>query len=140
MTSEIAKSKIKNGVTERAKAIGLQSVDEFIEEDRFIIKMTPNQKDKAESLCDFMGVSWGTLINIAIKSAISYAKAKETKINDLREYPKTLGTDAIEVVLGTKTLLSLEEYEMNDKANECAVTGIKFLHEKLIKNKSQKSQ
>jgi hypothetical protein len=134
-----------NGVSERALLIGLQQpTHETINEDEFMVSMTADQKDQAEILCDFLGVSWTTTLNIAIKSALSYAKEKEVKISDLREYPKRIDfhtiSHTIKLVLDTKSLIRLEESGMNNQVNECVITGVKLLYDKLVKIKSKKTK
>lgn len=138
----------KNGVTERALLIGLQQpASEVINEDEFIVSMTSCEKNQAEILCDFMGISWTTTLNIAIKSALSYAKEKGVKISDLKEYPKTIHSDnsdnishTAKLVLDTKSLIRLEEAGMNNQVNECVITGVKLLYDKLVKIKSKKTK
>lgn len=124
-----------NGVTERALSIGLQqSPTEVINQDEYILKITPEQKEQAENLCDFLGVSWESTLNIAIKYALAYAKKQELDISKLREFPKQIGSEPVKVILDTKALIRLEEAGMKEKVNECLITGINILYDKLIKN------
>ncbi len=139
MTSNTAKQ-LTNGVTERALSIGLQqSPTEVINEDEYVLKMTPEQKKQAESLCDFLGVSFGAMLNIAIKSAFSYAKNRELDISKLDEFPKQIGLEPVKVILDTKALIKLEEADMKEKVSECLITGIQMLYDKLIKTTSIKT-
>lgn len=136
MTSNASKQ-LTNGVTQRALSIGLQqSPTEVINEDEYILKMTPEQKKQAESLCDFLGVSWGTTLNIAIKSALSYAKKQAVDVSNLREFPTQIGLEPVKVILDTKALIRLEESGMSEKVNECLITGINILYDKLIQDAS----
>jgi hypothetical protein len=136
MTSNASKQ-LTNGVTQRALSIGLQqSPTEVINEDEYVLKMTHEQKKQAESLCDFLGVSWGTTLNIAIKSALAYAKKQELDISEFREFPNQIGSEPVKVILDTKALIRLEEAGMSEKVNECLITGIHILYDKLIPNTS----
>lgn len=139
MTSNTAKQ-LTNGVTERALSIGLQqSPTEVINEDEYVLQMTPEQKKQAESLCEFLGVSFGAMLNIAIKSAFSYAKNREIDISKLDEFPKQIGLEPVKVILDTKALIKLEEAGMKEKVSECLITGIQMLYDKLIKTTSIKT-
>lgn len=134
MTSNASKQ-ITNGVTERALSIGLQqSPAGIVNEDEYILKITPEQKKQAERLCEFLGVSWGTTLNIAIKSALAYGKEQDIDISTLREFPKQIGSEPVKVMLDTKALIRLEEASMNEKVNECLITGIHLLYDRLIQN------
>lgn len=132
-----ASKQLTNGVTQRALSLGLQqSPAGVINEDEYILKMTPEQKKQAENLCEFLGVSWGATLNIAIKSALAYVKKQELDISKLREFPNQIGSEPVKVILDTKALIRLEEAGMNEKVNECLITGIHILHDKLIENTS----
>lgn len=134
MTSD-ASRQLTNGVTERALSIGLQQPPtEVINEEKYILKITPEQKRQAENLCDFLGVSWGSTLNIAIKYALAYAKKQELDISKLKKFPEQIGLEPVKVILDTKALIRLEEAGMNEKVNECLITGINILYDKLVKN------
>jgi hypothetical protein len=132
MNLNIQHQTTSNGVSERAVEIGLASVSTQLDEDEFIFQLTSTQKMKAEALCNYLGTSWGTTFNLAIKSVLSHANLSQIEVFNLDDYPEQLGTENIRVVLDTKTLLRLEEQGMIEFINECAIAGINLLYDRLI--------
>lgn len=125
------KNKSRNAVYDRALSIGEKALLSK-NNDEYCIQLTYSQKQKLEDLVDFLGISRGTLINIAINSAISLINIKNITLDQLKDYPKQLGSENIPVNLSDGTLISIEDANLHDKISECAVIGIKYIHNKLL--------
>lgn len=147
--SENQKNHESNAVIERALSIGLQRANKNAEEDVLTLKMSESQVSKAEEICDFMGCSLGNLLNLAVNCAISSAKIKGVRVNELEGYPKELlprgdargdGSRYVKVELSTKTYIKIEEAGMNERVTECAVLGIELFHKNFIENNRPKEK
>ncbi|BBD68214.1 hypothetical protein NIES4072_44740 [Nostoc commune NIES-4072] len=133
MTLENQKNQDSNAVIERALSLGIQKSHKGVE-DEFTLKLSESQESKIEEICDFLGCSLGSFLNLAINCAISSAKIKGVSVNELEGYPKELGTLSIQVELTTKTNIKLQDAGMKEKVTECAVLGIEIFHKYFIYN------
>ncbi len=97
------------------------------------IRVTEEQEEIVKKICAALGLSLRTILNSAIKYALFYAKAKGVPLYELEEYPKSLGVRPLKLMVTAETSAKLKEFDMTEKLNECAVTGIQLLYKGLIK-------
>lgn len=57
------------------------------EENCFIFKLTEFLENKVDRLCAFLGLSWGNLMNLAVRYAVFYAETKKVSLSQLTTYP-----------------------------------------------------
>jgi len=128
--------KPKNAVIERALAIGMNQADQEEEEveNCFTLKLTESLENKLDKLGDFLGLSWGNLLNVAVRYSVFYAETKKVSLSQLPADPKHLGSIDLAVELNFETTSKLEKDGMKELVAECAVFGIETLYAKLIEN------
>ena len=125
----------KNAVIERALAIGLnQPTPEEEEENCFTIILTESLENKLDKLGDFLGLSWGNLLNVAVRYSVFYAETKKVNIGELTTEQKSLGSIALSLELNVETAAKLQGDGMKNRVAECAVFGIETLYANLIEN------
>jgi hypothetical protein len=96
------------------------------------IKLTEYQINQLEKICDVLGLAVGVMLNSVAKYAVFYAQSRGTLVNQLSEYPSTLGTNPLKVKLTAETLFRLNSIGMTEYPSESIMTGIHLLYERLI--------
>lgn len=127
--------KPKNAVIERALAIGMnQDSQEEEPENCFTLKLTESLENKLDELGEFLGLSWGNLLNVAVRYSVFYAETKKVSLSQLPANPKHLGSIDLAVELNVETTSKLPKDGMKELVAECAVFGIETLYANLIEN------
>ncbi len=135
MSSNNQNKKPKNAFIERALAIGINQVGEQEEEENFFtLKLTESLENKLDKLFKFLGLSWGNLLNVAVRYSVFYAETKQVSLSQLLATPKHLGCIDLAVELNVETTSKLPKDGMEKLVAECAVFGIETLYAKLIEN------
>ena len=128
--------KPKNAVIERALAFGMNqpSPEEEEAENCFTLKLTESLENKLDKLCEFLGLSWGNLLNVAVRYSVFYAETKKVSLSQLAADPKHLGCIDLAVELNVETTSKLPKDGMKEIVAKCAVFGIETLYANLIEN------
>lgn len=130
------KKQPQNAVMERALAIGLNvpSHEDDEGENCFTLKLTESLENKLDKLCEFLGLSWGNLLNVAVRYSVFYAETKKVSLSQLPADPKALDSIDLAVELNVETTTKLPKDGMKELVVECAVFGIETLYANLIEN------
>ncbi len=129
MSTKTQVNQANNAVVERALLIGRQIQEQ---DDKIVVKLTESQEQKLNQLIEVTGLSLETILNLAIKYALYYTKIQQVDLAEVKDYPKKLGANLIEVSITGKTTARLQEANLYEQVDECAVVGIKLLHRKLV--------
>jgi|GEM_PF-2590409 len=100
------------------------------------LKFTDFEEKMLKKLTSSLALSVKVVVESAISYVYFYTKNRELKVDQLPEYPQTLGSSTFKLALAAETTHKLNELEMTQKLSECAVTGIRLLHNKLIEKVS----
>ena len=87
-------------------------------------------------LASSLALSAKIVIESAINYVYFYSKNQQLEVNQLPEYPNTLGSTPFKLALAAETTHKLAELGLTEKTSECTVAGIRLLYEKLIEKAS----
>lgn len=96
------------------------------------LKFTDSEAMMLKKLTSSLALSVKVVIESAISYVYFYTKDRKLKVDQLPEYPQTLGSLPFKLALAAETIHKLDELGMAHKLSECAVTGIRLLYNQLI--------
>ena len=117
-------------VQEGTQQVALDSMEEVS------LKFTDFEMKMLKNLTSSLALSVKVVIESAISYVYFYTKKRGLQVDQLPEYPQTLGSSIFKLSLAVETTHKINELEMNHKLSECAVTGIKLLYNQLIEKVS----
>lgn len=110
---------------------GTQHVD-IDEIEEVSLKFTDSEAMMLKKLTSSLALSVKVVVESAISYVYFYTKDRKLKVDQLPDYPQTLGSQPFKLVLAAETTHKLDELGMAHKLSECAVTGIRLLYHQLI--------
>jgi hypothetical protein len=134
-----SKGSAHEAIVERSIATGVKRAREAGAEALVTVKLTPAQSGRLEELCQVLGLSARSLLNMAVKYGLFEASDREALSRWQRQQRETRGAQGIQFAPTAETSFKLEASGGSDQIAAYAVAGVELLYERLIARQASAS-